>query len=51
MMEKDLILKIKIIENISIKKWNIWKCDGIINLKIKKDLALSNIRPIYLKAT
>jgi hypothetical protein len=24
-MEKDLILKIKIIENISIKKWNIWK--------------------------
>lgn len=35
----------------SIKKWNIWKCDGIINLKIKKDLALSNIRPIYLKVT
>ena len=36
MMEKDLILKIKIIENISIKKWNIWKCDGIINLNNKK---------------
>lgn len=50
-MEKDLIMKNKIIENISIKKWNIWKCDGIIILKIKKDLALSNIRPIYLKAT
>lgn len=50
-MEKDLILKIKIIENISIKKWNIWKCDGIIILKIKKDLALSNILQIYLKVT
>lgn len=35
-MKKDLILKIKIIENISIKKWNIWKCDGIINLNNKK---------------
>ena len=34
--QKDLILKIKIIENISIKKWNIWKCDGIINLNNKK---------------
>ena len=51
MMEKDLILKIKIIENISIKKWNIWKCDGIINLNNKKDLALSNILQIYLKVT
>ena len=36
MMEKDLILKIKIIENISIKRWNIWKCDGIIILNNKK---------------
>lgn len=36
MMEKDLIMKIKIIEKISINLWNIWKCDGIINLKIKK---------------
>lgn len=51
MMEKDLILKIKIIENISIKKWNIWKCDDIIILKIKKDLALLNILAIYLKVT
>lgn len=36
MMEKDLILKIKIIEKISINLWNIWKCDGIINLNNKK---------------
>lgn len=49
MMGKKLILKI--IEKISIKLWNIWKCDGIINLKIKKDLALSNILAIYLKVT
>ena len=43
MMEKDLILKIKIIENISIKKWNIWKCDGIINLNNKKRPRTANI--------
>lgn len=36
MMEKDLILKIKIIEKISINLWNIWKCDDIINLNNKK---------------
>lgn len=50
-MGKDLIMKNKIIEKLSINLWNIWKCDGIINLKIKKDLALSNILPVYLKAT
>lgn len=50
-MEKDLIMKNKIIEKLSINLWNIWKCDGIINLKIKKDLALLNILAIYLKVT
>lgn len=33
------------------KMWNIWKCDDIINLKIKKDLIPSNILAIYLKVT
>lgn len=36
MMEKDLILKIKIIEKISINLWNIWKCDVIMILNNKK---------------
>lgn len=49
MMEKDLILKIKIIENISIKKWNIWKCDGIIILNNKKKTSHFQIYRKYIR--